>query len=124
MTKEFWISDPPIFFYGALKIMIFKVFFEKKSHFQKCCRNFFRNFCCHGGPLIPNCSDTKSWNDRTFLHGVTERFIIAKFAFLDLKVCLKNPLANWYFKVRLHMEQTKCHFWSKKVISHTILKML
>ena len=40
MKKQFWISGPPIFSYGPLKIAIFDVFFRKKVLFSKMWQKF------------------------------------------------------------------------------------
>ena len=95
MKKKFWISDPPIFFYGALKIAIFEFFWQKFVS----CSKMWQKFLFHGRlPTYPIIFRFKSWSDRKFLGGATEPFRTTELAFLDPKNRLQNPLANWYFK--------------------------
>ena len=58
MKNKFWISDPPIFFYGALKIAIFEFFWQKFVSCSKMWQKFLSEISVEisvavGGPPNP-----------------------------------------------------------------------
>ena len=86
MKKKFWISDPPIFFYGALKIAIFEFFWQKFVSCSKMWQKFLSKFLFHGRlPTYHIILRFKSWSDRKFLGGATEPFRTAKLVFKTQK---------------------------------------
>ena len=87
MKNNFWISNLPIFFYGALKIAIFEVFWQKYFSFSKMWQKFLTEISVPWAPTpYPKIVRFKSWSDRKFLVGVTEPFRTATLAFLEQKI--------------------------------------